>query len=169
MALGCGSDSAAERLVLALGDGGGVLLVDTTCEATCGGDDQIAVRIDYPDRQYVDDEVIELTQYRVDYDVRLVPGDIQYFAGMLGVSLAPGSGTTVTLTVAGTEQRKYVREHIDDEIVAGTATLMLAGYDWDNAQVFVEREFDIRFGDLALGDTAAGTAGSGGEADASVP
>lgn len=155
--------------MLALGDGGGALLVDTTCEVTCGGEDQISVLIDYPDRQYIEDEVIELVQYRVDYDVPLVPGEIPYFAGTLGVSLAPGNGTTLALTAAGSRQRDFVGERVGGDNVAGTATLTLAGYDWDDAQLLIEGEFDIRFGDVgASGDTGGGAGSGGGDADASV-
>lgn len=148
---GCGSDSAAERLLVELDTGGGPVQVDSACAEACGGADQIAVTIEYPRKQYRDDEIVEVLQYRVDYNLAHISRQMPYFAGTVSVGLAPGDSAGVVLTVAGTEQRDYVHAAVGGDPVGGTATLSFAGYDWDDGQFTTESEFDIRFSDLANG------------------
>jgi hypothetical protein len=176
---GCGGDAVADRLSFNLDTGGGPVQVDTQCGTFCGGGDQVAVRIDYASERARSDETIEILQYRVDYDLsydslRGVP----YFAGTMGVALGPGDSTTVVLTVAGTEQRKYVAEIAGGDPASGTATLTFAGYDWDGEVFETESTFDIRFAEIPDGVStpldgtepaegvsgAAGTGEGGGDA-----
>lgn len=148
-AAGCGSDPAAERLLINIDTGGGPVQVDTACGTTCGGSDQIAVTIRYPNKQYRDDDIVELLQYRIDYNLAFVKEGMPYFAGTVNVALAPGDSASMVLTVAGTAQRKYVAKEVGSDPVGGTATLKFAGYDWDDGQFTTESEFDLRFADLA--------------------
>jgi hypothetical protein len=154
--MGCGSDPASDRLLVTI-DNVGPVQVDSACGQICGGADQTAVALEYPDQQYRADEIVQVLQYRVDY--RLPNLRVPYFAGTVGAVIAPGDRASLLVTVAGTAQREDVFEAVGGDPVSGTATITFAGYDWDNGQFTTGAEFDVRFSDLV--DVASAGTGAG--------
>jgi len=163
--LGCDAKSTADRLQLTLGAEGGPVSVDTTCAETCGGNDQLALHVAYSDDLYPPQETIELLQYRIDYDLRGASKvKLPFFAGKTRITLIPGGSADVSLAAAGSAQRALALENHPTETLAGTATLSVAGYDWDNAEVVVTATFDIEFSDLGAADASNSTDAGAGDA-----
>ena len=147
---GCDSDAVEDTLRVRL-DLGQPLTVDTFCEGGCAGADELTVRIEYPDypaELQPRDEWVDFEQFRIDYALSTLDDEVPFFAGTSSVTVAPGDQASFSVTVAGSPQRAFVYDAIGGELAAGHATLTLAGYDWDNNQVFIERDFDIRFVDV---------------------
>lgn len=141
----CGPESSADRLELSIDPGEGAVSVDTRCRVDCS-DGKLGIGISYPDSNYRVDDQIVLLQYRVDYDVPGVKGEIPFFASPLELTLAPNDVEIMQLAVAGSEQRAFVRKALGDKTVLGTATLQFAGYDWSDDRVFLDTRFSVRFG-----------------------
>jgi hypothetical protein len=166
--LGCDAKSTADRLQLTLGAEGGPVTVDTSCAKTCGGNDQLALHVAYSDDLYPPQETIEFLQYRIDYDLYDRRGGskvkLPFFAGKTRLTLIPGGSADVSLAAAGSAQRALALEKHAKETLAGTATLRVAGYDWDNAEVVVTATFDIEFSDLGAADASNPTDAGAGDA-----
>jgi hypothetical protein len=170
--LGCDPEPIEDDLRLSLGTDGEPVTVPIGCESPCDGDARLDVELEYVDDFRTDDETFELVQYRVDYDLPGTDGDVPYFAGDRGLTLAPGDTASFSVKIAGDAQRQFLLQELGEDAygLEGRATLTLAGYDSLNAQVFIEGDFDVRFVDVAADaadvDSSAGTgdsAGDGGE------
>jgi hypothetical protein len=164
LAAGCGSPSVADDLTLGVEPGSGELQVDSVCKPVCGGADSASIHIAYSGTTRPATDTVDFKQYRVDYTLHGVNGTVPYFAGLLAIPLAPGADEMQTLQLVGSAQRKFVADATDGQPVSGSAKLELAGYDFDNRQVFISSEFNVRFEDLV--STSGNDSGTGNALDA---
>jgi hypothetical protein len=146
-ALGCDPEPVEEDLRVRFPDASRVE-VDVDCGGGCGGTSRLGVEIEYDAEFRPDDETVELLQYRIDYELDGLDEQPPFFADEQGIALTPGDVVSFDVTPAGPAQREFVREQADGESVSGVATITFAGYDYDDAQIFIEADFPIRFSDL---------------------
>lgn len=139
---GCDTTPLEDDVVVTVSDGA---LVHVDCADECEQDGRVSIQLEYLDRYRTSDERLELHQYRVDYRLPALDEALPYFAAEARMTLSPGQVDTLTVRVAGAEQRAIVREASELELVAGTAALTLAGYGPDGEQVFLELELPIIF------------------------
>ena len=154
--VGCGAPSVEDDLTLSVTPALGQLQVDSVCDPSCTGDETAAVHIAYVNQTRPAKDTVEFKQYRVDYTLAGV-SKVPYFAAMRDVRMQPGADEALTLQVVGSAQREFVAEAAHGRAVSGTATLEFAGYDFDNRQVFIDAQFDVRFEDVttASADSSA--------------
>ena len=172
-AAGCDATAADERVTVTPTAVGTATTIQTTCGDACEQDGVLDLDLAYADDYFPQDEVVELLQYRVDYYLDGFDTRVPYFAGRMQLKLEPGAETSVSLPIAGAAQRALVRQNAGKRTIYGTAEITLAGYDWDNKQVYLEFETPVRF---VAGDTATAaeptalTSDAGQESgDAQVP
>jgi hypothetical protein len=162
----CDSGSIEDQLVLTFAPYSTPVTVDTNCEnGGCSMEDRITAMLAFDPDTYVSEETrVEFEQYRVDeYDIDEIEDEIPYFASPLDVVVLPDQTTTFYVYAAGQTQRDFVREAVGTEPAQGTALLTLAGYDDMNEQVFLEKSFDISFGDFRVNED--GSDGSDGSSE----
>lgn len=143
---GCDPVPIEERLeVRVLGD------QPTVIDVSCGADRCLShgatLGIEYGET-YDPDEYVEFEQYRVDFELDSGE-DLPFFAARHSFELRPGEGTMRTFILAGPAQLEAVAPDAFDRPVTGRATIALAGYAYDNAQVFVYADVDIELRDVA--------------------
>lgn len=139
----CPDSSAERRIELTFAPNELPLEIDATCAAACAA--SATLRIGYPDDFYAEHEEIAFTAYRVDYDFGRDLDGIPFHAHPIDLSLLPGETKTLRVTFAGDRQRAFIAEHgagLEDRL-RGRAMLQLAGYDWNDEQVFVEIEANL--------------------------
>lgn len=150
---GCDGRALEDDLRMSIAGEETAVVVDLSCEA-CAAEVDVDVYFD-PDAYLNPDDEVVLEQFRVDYEL---PGvdDVPYLAGVLEQLVRPEDQANFVVLVAGSAQREHVRDESPEDDVEGRATLTLAGYDSDDAQVFVEKELAIRFvhGSAALEEPA---------------
>jgi hypothetical protein len=149
---GCDSGSIADQLVLTFAPYSTPVTVDTNCEnGGCSMEDRITAMVAFDPDSYVPEGTrVEFEQYRVEYDIGEIEDEIPYFASPLDVLVLPDETTTFYLYAAAQTQRDFVREAVGSSPAQGTALLTLAGYDDADEQVFLEKGFDISFGDFRV-------------------
>jgi hypothetical protein len=145
---GCNNSSTEDLLVVSFAPYSSPVKIDTVCEdGECASKEKLTVRITFDDDSYVpEDTEASFKQYRVDYEISAISREIPYFASPISVHVTPEHTTTVAVQPVGETQRTFVYETVGDQAVAGTAILILAGYDDQNEIVMVEKSFDISFG-----------------------
>lgn len=161
-AFGCGAPSIGDDLTLTVDATTSALRIDTKCGSSCGGDTVVTATISYdnPNMTRPQSDAVEFWQYKVAYSLGGVQ-DVPFFAGDIrknDIKLEPGGSASLTLQLAGSAQRDAVRKAAGK--ASGTATLELAGYDFDNRQIFVDAEFNVRFADFAAADDDKPDAGA---------
>ena len=154
LALGCDPASVEDDLVMTADTSSAALVVDTMCDPACEGDDSASVDIAYASGSHLADDIVELQEYRVDFNLHGIDREVPYFAGEYGVKLQPGAERSISLPVVGSAQREFVRKAAPDRSVSGTATLQFAGYDYNNRHVFIDADFAVRFEDVSAPDAA---------------
>ena len=142
--LACNDPSGTDRLQLQLSSMASPAEIGTGCAEACERA-VLAVQLSYPDEMYAPRETIELLQYRIDFALGSQLAGMPYFAGPLSLVMAPGQTQELKLTAAGAAQRAYVESVGGQTPLSGQAKLTLAGYDWDDRQVFLSSSFDVRF------------------------
>jgi hypothetical protein len=153
---GCGD---AEVLVVTFGTGkyAPPVEVDTRCDnGGCDGSEQIEVRIKVEDDAPGSDAEVEILQYRVDYSLFSVEGEVPYYANVTSVRVAAEEPAEFNVRAAGQRQRDRITSQFGYDQIDGIGTLTLAGYDQDNEIVLAEAQFDILFGDF-VDDTGSDT------------
>lgn len=101
--------------------------------------------IDYPQASYNPADTLQLLQYRIDYDLTGSSQKLPYYAEPLSVVIKPGETKELALPAAGDAQRDRLSTTFAGKSTRAKASLQLAGYDWDNEQIFVKTEFDVQF------------------------
>ena len=155
VALSCEPPPTEEQVAISVVDTPVEIDVDCDDAGACGGAEQVEVDVTFTEHDLIDDEaVIELMQYRVDYDVDELEGqEMPFFAenfGETGVEIAAGETVTVTVSVAGTTQRAWADSRLPNEEIDGTATITFAAYDHRNLLFEVASDpFEVRFDDYA--------------------
>ena len=139
---GCSDPSSDGRVTVVI-DNDSQPLLQTQCGSSCQST-TLALQLDYPTGSYTERDTIELLQYRVDYDLTDQTLEIPYYAEPLAVVVKPGDTRALTLTVAGRAQRKVLEQALAGATASGSATLQLAGYDWNDRQVFIHQTFAVR-------------------------
>jgi hypothetical protein len=147
--LAAGCDDTVDGDLSATTSAGGELVIDDVCSPSCGGSDSLDVQVSYAAEKTPQQGDVQLAEYRVDFTLPGVTGTVPFYAGTTTYALSPGKQATQTLLVVGTTQRQFVQQAIGSQSVAGTAKLTLAGYDFDNRQVFVTTTFAVRFGPIS--------------------
>jgi hypothetical protein len=140
----CDDTSSSGRLELHMGADTAPLKIQTGCAEECERP-VVAVEIRYPKETYPELDTIELLQYRVEFSLDSGLGDVPYYAGPLALMIAPDDSQELKLTAAGDAQRELVEQTFGQKAVSGEAKVTLAGYDWEDRQVFVSSTFDVRF------------------------
>jgi len=141
--LGC--DETAELEVIL---GAGQVEVDTRCDnGGCEEASTLAVQanITTDDRPATS---VDLEQYRVDYNLSGTDESVPFFASPMNLRVSAGAPVTFTVHPAGDRQREWILSRFGYDVVDGTGTLVLAGYDQDDNLVTAEAVFDIAFGDF---------------------
>lgn len=134
----------------------GAVSVDAQCAEPCITDALATLEVSYADRDQPRDEVLVLTEYRVTY--RLAQLELPAFEGELSKQLAPGDTQTLSLPMAGAEQRAAVLEADGGrEAFDGSALVELAGHDRNGEDVSLEVELAIEFLRGGQGGTAVDT------------
>jgi hypothetical protein len=157
---GCDTTATEDQMVLTFAPYSTPVTVDVKCEnGGCSGEERISAKVAFDPDTYVPEGTrVEFEQYRVEYDLADVEDEVPYFANPLDLVVLPEETTAFYVYAAGQTQRDFVREAVGLETVRGTALLTLAGYDNQDEQVFLEKEFDISFGDFrALTDGSDGS------------
>lgn len=156
-AIGCAPPPTAELLTIGFGGGYGAppIQLDVDCSnGGCAEPPLLTGHLTYQaDIASSAEDYVEILQYRVDYKL-LAPHDLvamPYFAGHLSLLVPVGEVGEFNLAAASDRQRAAIRARFGDDPVSGTATLMLAGYDLNNEQVFPKVDFEIFFGDFVVG------------------
>lgn len=157
--LACDDPTVGDQLTVTARPNGGSLQVDDRCNPACAGADSVDVQIAYAKGTTPQQGNVQLLQYRVDYTLTGVRGDVPFYAGQTSFDLPPGGNQTQTVRAVGSAQRDFVRQAAGDAVVTGTAKLTLAGYDYDNRQVTIDAVFEVSFG-RASGAGAADAGGS---------
>lgn len=161
----CDSGSIGDQLVLTFAPYSTPVTVDTNCEnGGCSMEERITATLAFDTDTYVSEETrVEIEQYRVEYDIDEIEDEIPYFASPLDVVVLPDQTTTFYVYAAGQTQREFVREAVGTEPAQGSALLTLAGYDDLNEQVFLEKSFDISFGDFRVSEDGSDGSDGGSE------
>jgi hypothetical protein len=158
--MGCSDDPVGGDLTVTATPG--ELTVDDVCIPSCAGGDSVTVNVAYAAAKTAQQGSVQLSQYRVDYALPGVSG-VPFFAGPTEYNLEPGKGQSADLLVVGEAQRAFVDQATGGQSLTGTATLELAGYDFDNRQVFVSTTFNVTFGAGPGLGTGLGTPDAGGD------
>jgi hypothetical protein len=109
--------------------------VDVNCaNGGCEDIDTVPVTVTWSDDPlFLDDDQIEIAQYRVDYSVPSVEGDIPFYAGYTTQYLTPGSTVTFSIAPMGQTQRDLLGPQIaPGQTLIVSATLTLGGWDHEN-------------------------------------
>jgi len=153
-AIGCGAPATVDLLRIGFGGGLGAppIQVDSDCSnGGCAELPALTGQLTYDaDIASTAEDYVEILQYRVDYQLA-APNDqvaMPYFAGHLSLMVPVGETLDFNVAAAADRQRDLIRTRLPGQSVSGTATLMLAGYDLKNEQVFPKAEFEIFFGDF---------------------
>jgi hypothetical protein len=166
-ASGCDGASLGDDLTLTpLPQGSGPLLVDHICNPQCGGSDKVDLRLQYRETVAVQQGRLEFRQYRVDFVLPGVAGNVPFFAAPSRFDVNPGDNKVQPLTVVGQAQREFVRQAVGDVAVLGTAYLTLAGYDAEKRQIYSQTSFPVRFGDERAATSTNKPVVDGGGGDA---
>jgi hypothetical protein len=123
--------------------------VDTRCETECGGSDQLQVDVGISNEGRRD-SAVEIRQYRVDYELLDVQGQVPFYADEMLQEVTVESPATFSVRAAGSIQREWIVKQFGYDRIDGTATLTLAGHDEDDQLVLAEASFAIAFGDFAV-------------------
>lgn len=105
------------------------------------------------------DAVVEILQYRVDYDLAGVGEEVPFFAAATILTVSAGTPATFNVLAAGDRQRDWILTEFGYESLEGTAKLTLAGYDQDDEVIMADARFDIGFGDFQDDSGAEGEDG----------
>ena len=140
----CSDPSSAGRLELSLENAETAVVIDTGCAAAC---DRVPLGLSvmYPMETFPPQDTIDLLQYKIEYDLGDRVSAVPYFAGTTTLALKPGDTEPLQLTAAGAAQRSAVERAQGGQEITGNATVTVAGYDWDDRQVFVSLRFGVRF------------------------
>lgn len=156
-AFGCAPPATEKLLEITFGSGSGAPPIQLDVDCGNGGCDAVPALtglLTYnADVASSAEDQVEILQYRVDYQLA-APNDLiamPYFAGHLAFELPVGESAEFSVAAAADRQRDFILERLPGQAVAGTATLMLAGYDLQNEQVFPRAQFEIFFGDFVVG------------------
>jgi hypothetical protein len=156
---GC-NDDAVDGDLTATTSAGGELVIDDVCTPSCVGNDSLEVQVAYASSKIPQQGDVQLVQYRVDFTLPGLSGTVPFYAGQTSFALSPGKSQSESLLVAGTTQRQFVQLAAGGRAVSGTAKLTLAGYDFDNRQVFVSTTFAVTFSPVS-GSAPTFDAGAG--------
>jgi hypothetical protein len=84
------------------------------------------------DPLFLADDQFEIAQYRVDYSIPGVDGEVPFYAGYTTQYLTPGSTVTFAVVPMGERQRDLVEPTVaPGQVVIASATLTLGGWDPD--------------------------------------
>jgi hypothetical protein len=139
----CSDSLSEDRLDVAL-ESSEAILIRFDCAASCP-DPTLMLTIDYPQASYNPADTLQLLQYRVDYDVTGSKLELPYYAESLSLVIKPGDQKALSLKAAGQAQRDKLRAKLGSSSGSARASLQIAGYDWDNQQVFIHTDFDVQF------------------------
>ena len=129
--------------------------VDVDCTGGCAGSDRLELYIALEDSaQLPTDAVVELTSYRVDFDV-----GAPSFEQPASVVLYRGAASAFGPAVAGLEQRNWGRAQAAE--VSGLGTITIMGTDHQSKAVELTGQFNVRFADFAVTTTSSGAGGGG--------
>lgn len=143
VATGC-SATATDLVTIRLADSGPVI-VDSACTGDCI--DPVTLEVEFAENIAVDpDARISVEQYKVEYAIEAV--DVDFFADTISLSVAPGDTGTAEVLPASWEQQDQVYAQVGGDPVSGSATLTVAGHDWNDDVFTVSTRFDITFEDL---------------------
>ncbi|MBA2321906.1 MAG: hypothetical protein H0V89_12220 [Deltaproteobacteria bacterium] len=168
--VGCEPVRTADYLQITFG---GPAQVDVECaNGGCETLETVAVTVTWTeDPLFLDDDQIEIAQYRIDYAVPGIEG-IPFYAGYTTQFLTPGTTVTFDVPVVGGTQRELLAAAIDaGETLTGSATLTLGGWDHqgeiigDDVDVAEgQATFQVLFSDFSVNggvvDDTAGTTGT---------
>jgi hypothetical protein len=119
-------------------------VVRFACAAGCPAS-TVTLAIEYPVASYNPEDTLQLLQYRIDYDVTGSKLELPYYAEPMSLVIKPGDQKELMLTAAGQAQRDSLEAKLGSSTASGKASIQLAGYDWDNQQVFIHADFDVQF------------------------
>lgn len=140
----CNDASSDDRITLELA-GSDAVELQFGCAAACP-EASVALVLNYPESTgWHEADTIQLLQYRVDYQIAGSKLELPYYAEPLSLVIKPDELRPLTLMAAGDAQRAKLEDALGSARASGRASLQLAGYDWDNRQVFVEVDFDVQF------------------------
>ena len=128
----------------------GAITVDTYCDN--GGCEDLALlaftlRLDMETPLPENDEVTFL-QYRIDYTLTGVKEKVPYFSAPIEVIVHNNDDIAMSLQVAGSRQRAFLKKEIGTDTVMGTGKVTLAGYDEKDNRIDYTFGFNIHFGDF---------------------
>ena len=173
---GCGGSPVQDDLSIHIAQEQLPLRISTLCaDATCEALQQLHAEIRYA-AGLAQTEVVELDQYRVDYELDGVKGTVPFFAARKKLSLSPGASAQLILAVSGQSQRSFLIKQVGHATVSGSGQITFAGYDHDNGQVLLKTQFELEFGEIVLSPTTKApntptksTADGGTRSDAGKP
>ena len=139
----CSESLSEDRLEVEV-DSTEATVVRFECAASCTAS-TVTLTINYPLASYNPDDTLQLLQYRIDYDVSGSKLTLPYYAEPMSLVIKPGDDKEVTLTAAGQAQRDRLEAKLGASTGSAKASIQLAGYDWDNQQVFIHADFDVQF------------------------
>ena len=139
----CSDPLSEDRLDVELDDTEAIV-VRFDCSSGCAYP-SLKLGISYPPASYNPEDTLQLLQYRIDYDLTGSTQELPYYAEPMSLVIKPGDQKELMLTAAGPAQRDWLKAKLGASSGSAKASLQLAGYDWDNHQVFLHSDFDVQF------------------------
>jgi hypothetical protein len=158
----CGASPVQDKLSLEISSSQLPLQLSTLCaDTTCKTLQRLPVQLLYAPG-LAKTEQVEFAQYRVDYTLDGVKGKVPYYAAAKQLVLTPGESASLSLDVFGEAQRSFMLKAVGHGMASGIAKITFAGYDHDNAQIFVEAQFEVEIGEIDLGTPSTKPAADAG-------
>jgi hypothetical protein len=153
--IACDSDAVDNKLGVTLVPYSTPVKVDTFCDnGGCVGKKELTGDVSFNTNSYVaEGTTVEFQQYRVDYVLTDIAKEVPFFAAPIEFSVSPKQTGNFTILAAGRAQRTFVYKAVGTKRIEGKATLTMAGYDNHEKQVFIDKQFDISFGDFYVNDS----------------
>ena len=116
------------------------------------------------DPVFLEGSTLTLYEYRIDYSIPGIDGEIPYFAGISEQTLELGESLSFSIMPIGNQQRELLTSQIPaDEVYSGMGILTFAGWDMNNEVIVFPEDgavFSIGAGNFsALSGTPSTTTG----------